>query len=1026
MRPLKLVIEGLRSFRAPVAIDFDDRDQLAIVGDTGAGKSSILDAITYALYRQTTFSKQPNQELMNASATQMRVVLTFRVSGETWAVTRALKRTKKGDVAAEQPELSRLGDSTKKLETLAGAASVDNRIRHLVGLDGDAFLRTVVLPQGNFARLLIADKPEERATVLRQVWRTDELERAGEVAGEKAAEAKTLLTKLDAEAAHYPEDPDAHLKTLRKDRDRMGNEAQRAERDLDAVDAAVAVLDAAEKEAKLCQGVLDDLEGADLSKLAARLDNIQNVDDEIARQDKELDDEAAEIEAKLKEIGQEDDGASLAKVTATVEQLNQVDGDVRKLTLIADDWHGLRERKADADERATKAKQDQNDAEQAAKGHSDKRRALDDALAIARVERADVETRYTACEQHRANLGEAQDMLRILQEKVEQQKARRAQLDDIVKAKQASKKQLDAELLDARRRDSAASAALGLHIGDSCPVCDRELPADWRAPTSAQISDAEQKAREAAAALQEAQQREADAAAMLDRLSAEHGGADKQREAASAKLQETLQALREIVPKVGSELPAKTAVLGPTERQQAEAQSAIERHEQEHVHLDDALHEAKERTDAAKENANDLALEEAKAHTRLLSNVGTLRDTLQALPRQFRPNITLPDDLSTDFDAIDAADLNEVREAAKNLQDELEETERNRKVLENQRRELHEHRDALSLRRKEQVDAPLDDMAARANNFLKTVNLAVGALGTSQKLPAALAKTDLPTIRSRLVEILEALEGTRQAAANGLRLAKERRQDANATLAKFAKRLDSAADDAETIAEAAKQANVAAQATKFLAEKAFEDFNAIVAAVQQLHAVRAKTEEKERALSTLSAALKPGAFLKWLTLRRSRSLLSHASVMLKQMSGGRYAFADPEEADSPWRVLDNDTGQARSPASLSGGEQFIASLALALGMVEMMARSGGRLESLFLDEGFGSLDRNNLDAAVEALAMVAARGRMVGVISHVRAVAEQFESVLAVTREESGSRAVWLSNQQRQNMATDALSGLLD
>ena len=140
---------------------------------------------------------------------------------------------------------------------------------------------------------------------------------------------------------------------------------------------------------------------------------------------------------------------------------------------------------------------------------------------------------------------------------------------------------------------------------------------------------------------------------------------------------------------------------------------------------------------------------------------------------------------------------------------------------------------------------------------------------------------------------------------------------------------------------------------------------------------RTKTEAKERALSALAAALKPGDFLKWLTPRRSRSLLSHASVMLKQISGGRYAFADPEEADAQWHVLDNDTGQARSPASLSGGEQFIASLALALGMVEMMARSGGRLESLFLDEGFGSLDRNNLDAAVEALAMIATRGRMV-------------------------------------------------
>ena len=1025
MRPLKLVVEGLRSFRAPVKIDFEDRDQLAIVGDTGAGKSSILDAITYALYRQTTFSKQPNQELMNASATQMRVVLTFRVSGQTWIVTRALKRAKDG-VLSVPPELSRLRDDGKELETLAGRADVDKRIEHLVGLDGDAFLRTVVLPQGNFARLLIADTPADRATVLRQVWRTDELEMAGDVAGEKAAEAKTLLMKLDAEAAHYPEDPDAHLKILREKRTAVRNEAQRAERDLDAVDAAVAVLDTVEEEAKLCQGVLDDLEGADLSELAARLDNIQNVADEIARQDKELDDEAAEIEAKLKEIRQEDDGSSLAKVTETIEQLNQVDGDVRKLTLMADDWHGLRGRKADADERAIKAEQDQNDAEQAAKGHSDKRRALDEALAVARVERAAVETRYTACEQHHANLGEAQDMLRTLQEKVEQQKARRAQLDDIVKAKQTSKKQLDAELLDARRRDSAASAALGLHVGDSCPVCDRELPADWRAPASAQISDAEQKAREAAAALQEAQQRAADVAATLDRLSAEHGAADKQREAASAKLQETLQALREIVPKVGSELPAETAVLGPTERQQAEAQSAIERHEQEHVHLDDALHEAKERTDAAKENANDLALEEAKAHGRLLSNAGTLRGTLQALPRQFRPNITLPDDLSTDFDAIDAADLNEVREAAKDLQDELEETERNRKVLENQRQELHELRDALSLRRKEEVEAPLGDMWAEGSKLLVAVTLAVGKLGTKQKLPVARANADLPTIRSRLVEIREALEGTRQAARERLKAAKERRQDANATLAKFAKRLDSAADDAETIAEAAKQANVAAQATKFRAEKAFEDFNAIVAAVRQLHAVRTKTEKKKRALTALAAALKPGAFLKWLTLRRSRSLLSHASVMLKQMSGDRYAFADPEEADSPWHVLDNDTGQARSPASLSGGEQFVASLALALGMVEMMARTGGRLESLFLDEGFGSLDRNNLDAAVEALAVVAARGRMVGVISHVRAVAEQFDNVLAVTREEGGSRAAWLSNQQRQDMATDALSGLLD
>ena len=205
--------------------------------------------------------------------------------------------------------------------------------------------------------------------------------------------------------------------------------------------------------------------------------------------------------------------------------------------------------------------------------------------------------------------------------------------------------------------------------------------------------------------------------------------------------------------------------------------------------------------------------------------------------------------------------------------------------------------------------------------------------------------------------------------------------------------------------------------------------------MRALRGILAEAGDLERALADLDDALKPGAFLKWLTLRRSRSLLVHASRMLGEMSRGKYAFVDPEDAEEQWRILDRESGQARSPASLSGGEQFMASLALALGMVEMMARSGGRLESLFLDEGFGSLDRRNLDGAVEALATVAAGGRMVGVISHVRAVAEQIDHVLSVTRDAAGSRAEWLSADQRRRVsqsdagldaAAAAMSGLLE
>ena len=240
--------------------------------------------------------------------------------------------------------------------------------------------------------------------------------------------------------------------------------------------------------------------------------------------------------------------------------------------------------------------------------------------------------------------------------------------------------------------------------------------------------------------------------------------------------------------------------------------------------------------------------------------------------------------------------------------------------------------------------------------------------------------------------------------------------------------------DLDTVVAAARAKAEDARFAQRRAGEAADNFAAIVDDVQDLRALLREVESRALALADLEDALKPGAFLKWLTHRRSHRLLVHASRMLGEMTGGRYAFVDPGEADEQWQVLDADSGRPRSPASLSGGEQFIASLSLALGMVEMMARSGGRLESLFLDEGFGSLDRNNLDAAVQALGAVAAGGRMVAVISHVRAVAEQIDHVLAVTRGATGSRAEWLTSGQRRQLsesdtgleAASALAGLLE
>ncbi len=94
--------------------------------------------------------------------------------------------------------------------------------------------------------------------------------------------------------------------------------------------------------------------------------------------------------------------------------------------------------------------------------------------------------------------------------------------------------------------------------------------------------------------------------------------------------------------------------------------------------------------------------------------------------------------------------------------------------------------------------------------------------------------------------------------------------------------------------------------------------------------------------------------------------------------------------------------------------------------MELTSRGGGRVEALFLDEGFGSLDTNILGDALEALTRQASGGRLVAVISHMRDVAENFDNVLLVTRSLGGSQARWLTSAERDQLVTDELtSGLL-
>ena len=143
-------------------------------------------------------------------------------------------------------------------------------------------------------------------------------------------------------------------------------------------------------------------------------------------------------------------------------------------------------------------------------------------------------------------------------------------------------------------------------------------------------------------------------------------------------------------------------------------------------------------------------------------------------------------------------------------------------------------------------------------------------------------------------------------------------------------------------------------------------------------------------------------------------VLLAATARLQIMSGGRYIMEREPEGQrrrSPWgldlKVFDHYTGQARPVATLSGGESFLAALALALGLADVVqAHTGGiHLDAIFVDEGFGSLDPEALDLALRALIDLRRGGRLVGLISHVPELKERISARLEVTPTRNGSTA---------------------
>jgi DNA repair protein SbcC/Rad50 len=198
-------------------------------------------------------------------------------------------------------------------------------------------------------------------------------------------------------------------------------------------------------------------------------------------------------------------------------------------------------------------------------------------------------------------------------------------------------------------------------------------------------------------------------------------------------------------------------------------------------------------------------------------------------------------------------------------------------------------------------------------------------------------------------------------------------------------------------------------ATAEMLARAGADTERIAEAIERRKLLTAEREQQAEAAAvagTLSRHLSARGFERWLLDEALQRLAHGASAVLRDLSGGQYSLAIDEQRN--FGVVDHrNADERRSARTLSGGETFLASLALALTLAEHLAElavdAEPRLESIFLDEGFGTLDADTLDVVAASIEELGSRGRTVGVVTHVRELAERVPVRFEVRKSPTGS-----------------------
>jgi exonuclease SbcC len=969
MRPLALDIQGFTAFRELQNVDFRDLDLFVITGPTGSGKTSLLDAMIFALYGKVPRAgAQSVRDLVSHGMVEARVRLEFELDGERYQIARRLPRNGAQTATLERAE----GDDWRSAVDGGGVRHVNESIEQLLKLPFDAFTRAVVLPQGEFHRFLKGER-DARRQILTQLLGLGHYIEMGRRARGRGAQLRTKIeTTQTIINEQYGNATDA-------EHTRLAGVAA-------AADARAATLqDELEKANEIA---------AERGRLAAALDTLTQRATDMQQLENDL------AQAKDAYTGAQDREQELARTLSTANAL--LERARTELTRCQRQFEdvtarcGTLERIAQAQaalERSVKASSEYD------KGSSQRLHligeleTLSELVAAAGVELKGARERLAEAEREQARARalstHAEERARVADARVvalekAEGRCRQAETDDaaarerLMSAERANQPAAEAATVAAQAVDAlerthlAAAAAAGLQPGDPCPICERPLEAHPQVVAAA------------AAELDPAR---------ADLEMARNAGREADREMAAA--QEGAQAAEIHRRSTNEELAALimddtiAAIRGEADRARPSAAAAKTSLETADAELTQARLAA-----STAESVSTKASADVEGHDRLLAQVaGQLAGAARAKQEAAALLSThLGDDLPSEPGAQLAAQREEVQAASAAVTTASDEADRKRDERDDLAREVADVREELS-----GANTALSALGARCEALAAQTTAVLRTVADDLVLPeldSDLAQRDEQVAALRVWcsdgrVLLRAAAQTGEVEDGRLLASLERIRTDNGLAANG----DPMAAVSSATASAIEQRGASRQAADQMADRVQER--------TELEANIAEDAQQANLLEALTAELRNDRFVAFILQETFDLLAMRASEELLRISDKRYSLISE---DGEFEVVDHaNADETRGVNTLSGGETFLASLALALALSRhvgdlAMEGMGAKLEAVFIDEGFGSLDPETLEDVVDALERLREGNLLVGVISHVPLLSERIHSGLKVEK----------------------------